>query len=101
MYLKEIGQIPLLNPKQEPVIAKAIQDGEDARAKLAAEPDLSDEEKKELNRISVEGEQAKQLLISSNPSGGLHCQKICRTRHALSGSDPGGQLRSDQGSGKV
>ncbi len=66
MYLKEIGQIPLLNPKQEPVIAKAIQDGEDARAKLAAEPDLSDEEKKELNRISVEGEQAKQLLISSN-----------------------------------
>lgn len=66
MYLKEIGQIPLLNPKQEPVIAKAIQDGEDARAKQAAEPDLSDEEKKELNRISVEGEQAKQLLISSN-----------------------------------
>lgn len=66
MYLKEIGQIPLLNPKQEPVIAKAIQDGEDARAKLAAEPDLSDEEKEELNRISVEGEQAKQLLISSN-----------------------------------
>lgn len=66
MYLKEIGQIPLLNPKQEPVIAKAIQDGEDARAKLAAEPDLSDEKKKELNRISVEGEQAKQLLISSN-----------------------------------
>lgn len=66
MYLKEIGQIPLLNPKQEPVIAKAIQDGEDARAKLAAELDLSDEEKKELNRISVEGEQAKQLLISSN-----------------------------------
>ena len=66
MYLKEIGQIPLMNPKHEPVIAKSIQDGEDARAKLAAEPDLSDEEKKELNRISVEGEQAKQLLISSN-----------------------------------
>lgn len=66
MYLKEIGQIPLLNPKQEPVIAKAIQDGEDARAKLESQPDLSDEEKRELNRISAEGEQAKQLLISSN-----------------------------------
>lgn len=66
MYLKEIGQIPLLDPKQEPVIAKAIQDGEEARERLANEPDLSEEEKKELNKISVDGEQAKQLLISSN-----------------------------------
>lgn len=66
MYLKEIGQIPLLDPKQEPVIAKAIQDGVEARQKLETDTSLSDEEKKELNRIVVEGDQAKQLLISSN-----------------------------------
>lgn len=66
MYLKEIGQIPLLDPKQEPVIAKAIQDGVDAREKLETDPSLSDEQKKELNKVIVEGDQAKQLLISSN-----------------------------------
>ncbi len=66
MYLKEIGQIPLLDPKEEPIIAKRIQDREDAMKELEENPDLSEERKKELNAIIVDGEEAKQTLISSN-----------------------------------
>lgn len=65
MYLKEIGQIPLLDPKEEPIIARQIQEGEEAREAMK-NPDLSDEEKKKLAKVIADGEQAKQTLISSN-----------------------------------
>ena len=65
MYLKEIGQIPLLDPKEEPIIAKRIQDGEAAKKKLE-EPDLDIEERKKLASVVADGEEAKQVLISSN-----------------------------------
>ena len=65
MYLKEIGQIPLLDPKDEPIIAKRIQDGETAKAELA-NPDLDIEKRRELAQVVADGEEAKQTLISSN-----------------------------------
>ena len=65
MYLKEIGQIPLLDPKEEPIIARQIQEGEEAKEAMK-KPDLSDEEKKKLAKVIADGEQAKQTLISSN-----------------------------------
>lgn len=65
MYLKEIGQIPLLDPKEEPIIARQIQEGEQAKEDIK-NPDLSEEEKKKLSKIIADGEEAKQTLISSN-----------------------------------
>lgn len=65
MYLKEIGQIPLLDPKEEPIIARQIQEGEEAKEAMK-NPDLSDEEKKKHAKVIADGEQAKQMLISSN-----------------------------------
>lgn len=65
MYLKEIGQIPLLDPKEEPIIARQIQEGEQAKEDIK-NPDLSEEEKKKLAKIIADGEEEKQTLISSN-----------------------------------
>ena len=65
MYLKEIGQIPLWDPKEEPIIARQIQEGEQAKEDIK-NPDLSEEEKKKLAKIIADGEEAKQTLISSN-----------------------------------
>lgn len=65
MYLKEIGQISLLDPKEEPIIARQIQEGEEAKEAMK-KPDLSDEEKKKHAKVIADGEQAKQMLISSN-----------------------------------
>lgn len=66
MYLKEIGQIPLLDPKQEPIIGEQIKEGLAAKEKLEADPNMDPKKKAELEETARIGEEAKQLLISSN-----------------------------------
>ena len=43
MYLREIGQVPLLHPEDEVVLARAILDGKAAQKCLAADGDLPPE----------------------------------------------------------
>ena len=75
MYLKEIGKVPLLTAEEEIEIAKRMEKGD---------------------------EEAKQKLSGGqSASGGVHCQALCGPRHAVSGSDSGGQSGPDQGGGKV
>ncbi len=69
MYLKEIGKVPLLNADQEIDLAKAMEAGMEAQQKLDEDADkneLSDEEKKELNQLIYEGEEAKKRLAEAN-----------------------------------
>ncbi|MCF0105349.1 MAG: RNA polymerase sigma factor RpoD [Holdemanella sp.] len=64
MYLKEIGQVPLLNPADEPEIARAIQVGDAALIELKT---CQDENRiKELEELIEKGKDAKQMLINSN-----------------------------------
>ena len=69
MYLKEIGKVPLLNAEQEIDLARAMEAGADAQEKLDADKDkneLSDKEKKELDQLVYEGEEAKKRLAEAN-----------------------------------
>ena len=69
MYLKEIGKVPLLNAEQEIELAKSMEAGADAQQKLDEDKEkneLSDKEKKELEQLVYEGEEAKKRLAEAN-----------------------------------
>lgn len=66
IYLNDIGKIPLLSYEQELKCANEIKKGTAAEKELASNKSLSQEEKKELRKISFIGLEARQLLIESN-----------------------------------
>ncbi|PKQ28412.1 MAG: RNA polymerase sigma factor RpoD [Candidatus Anoxymicrobium japonicum] len=66
MYLKEIGKVSLLKAEQEVYLAKRIEAGEDASARLVGENKLSDEKIEELQTIEANGLDAKSKLVEAN-----------------------------------
>jgi RNA polymerase primary sigma factor len=66
MYLKEIGKVPLLTAEQEVSLAKRIEAGEAATARLASEEKLKANQIKELHDIEADGLEAKRKLVEAN-----------------------------------
>lgn len=70
MYLREIGQVPLLNAEEEVALARRIEAGVGAEAELVelitsgAQIDVSD--RRRLQRIMRDGDRAKQELTQAN-----------------------------------
>jgi len=66
MYLREIGQVPLLTAAQEVQLAKQIQASLQAKKQLASDPSLDDSEKIRLLEIIADGLRAWQYLAEAN-----------------------------------
>ena len=67
MYLREIGQVPLLSSAQEARLAHKLQKGETARKRIHAEKDtLLAPERSKLRKAVRDGAQARRKLIEAN-----------------------------------
>ena len=66
MYLKEIGKVSLLTAAQEVSLAKRIEAGEAASARLASEDKLNARQVEELQDIEADGLDAKRKLVEAN-----------------------------------
>ncbi|MEX2541884.1 MAG: RNA polymerase sigma factor RpoD [Trueperaceae bacterium] len=66
-YLQEIGRVKLLTLEEEISLARRIEEGEAARARLDEEASsLGDRERRKLQRVVEDGDLARQNLIEAN-----------------------------------
>ncbi len=65
-YLKSIGRTSLLTAEQEVNLAKRIEAGLFAEHKLASEPDLPGEYRRELEMVAEDGRRAKAHMLEAN-----------------------------------
>ena len=66
MYLKEIGQVPLLKPEQETALAQQMYAGLEATALLENRDELDPEQIPVLEKQAAAGERAKNQLVEAN-----------------------------------
>jgi RNA polymerase primary sigma factor len=66
MYLREIGQVPLLSGEQEVSLAEAMICGDQARSRLAHNGALPDDQVRELERQAQLGSRARRQLAEAN-----------------------------------
>jgi RNA polymerase primary sigma factor len=66
MYLKEIGRVALLTAQEEVDLAKRIEAGEMATAKLEASAAIADDARRQLRWTEMDGAKAKRHLVEAN-----------------------------------
>lgn len=66
MYLKEIGKVDLLTAEDEVMLAKRIEDGEEARKEFEKESAMSEKKKRDFEYRIRLGANAKKRLIEAN-----------------------------------
>ena len=66
LYLKEVGEVPLLTAEQEVMLAKRMEAGRDAQDQLKRNGDLGPEERAELKVVVQDGLAAREHLIRAN-----------------------------------
>ncbi|HTT50184.1 MAG TPA: RNA polymerase sigma factor [Streptosporangiaceae bacterium] len=65
-YLKSIGRTSLLTAEQEVNLAKRIEAGLFAEHKLATEPDLGEDYRRDLEEVAEDGRRAKAHMLEAN-----------------------------------
>jgi RNA polymerase primary sigma factor len=65
LYLKEIGQVPLLRAEEEVRLAKQMEKGKKARQRLAR-GEITEEKREELEKLVEEGKAAQEHLVKAN-----------------------------------
>jgi len=65
LYLKQMGQVPLLTGAEEVILARQIEEGDKARARLR-DKNLTPEERYQQQCLAAAGEQARVKLVEAN-----------------------------------